>query len=142
MLKKLLYLATLLSISAAWAEGNVHLLFHMGAGANNSFVVGGTVENKSNKQVEKGYVVILPVSERCQPLTFSLQPFGPLAPGEKTQFSVPLNDKFSAYRLAGFAAFDDMGFALPVVDDTHDIISSRKKDQIKSCNLARKGDQV
>lgn len=123
-----------LSASGAMAKADVRLLFHMGAGAENEFFVGGTVENKGDSPAAGGVVVIVPVDEMCktgEPRTAS---FGQILPGEKKEFRLPfVNTKLHGYRLISFGAYDDMGFPVTAKDETRDIILKREDDSRKSC---------
>lgn len=120
------------------ANGQAYLTFHMGAGANNQFFVGGTVENRGDKPIARAYVSILPVNERCELLPMAWQEFGPIPAHGKMEFRVPVTSTLTYYRLAGFAAFDDMGFALPSVDETADIIKAREPNERQVCQTKRK----
>ncbi|WP_336240704.1 membrane-associated Zn-dependent protease 1 [Citrobacter werkmanii] len=122
------------------AAGEAHLLFHMGIGAQGKFAVGGTIENKGDAPVQSGYVVIMPVDARCEPMAPVMQQFGPLAPGQKAQFNIPVSSKLSGYHIGSFAAFDDEGFALKTTDETAKIISAREPDERKKC-AARRTDE-
>lgn len=120
------------------AAADTHLTFHMGVGAEQQFAIGGTLQNTGDTPVERGYIVVLPVNQQCEPLPFLLHTFGPLAPHSKTPFRIPVTDPtFNAYRLVGFAAFDDMGFALPAIDDTQAIIQARQSDEVLACEQRR-----
>lgn len=120
---------------AALASGDVHLLFHMGVGANGQYYVGGTIQNSSEQPIDKGYIVIVPVSGRCQPQQPLLQTYGPVAVGEKTEFNIPIDGQLNGYRLGSFAAFDSMGFAIPTVDDTAQVIADRQQAERQACEL-------
>lgn len=126
-----------------WALGEAHLTFHMGFGANGQFVVGGTIENQGNDPVERGYIMILPVNDHCKPLDFLWQGFGPIPPNGKIEFKIPVTDpKFNRYRLAGFAAFDEMGFVLPTKDDTAEIIQARQPAERETCQISQQEDEA
>lgn len=130
------YIVIVLSLSAsgAMAKPDVRLLFHMGAGAENEFFVGGTVENKGDSPAEGGVVVIVPVDDMCktgEPRTAS---FGQILPGEKKEFRLPFaNTRLYGYRLISFGAYDDMGFPVTAKDETREIIMKREDDSRKSC---------
>lgn len=132
--------AALLTASVL-ANGQAYLTFHMGAGGNNQFFVGGTVENRGDAPIARAYVSILPVTERCELLPMAWQEFGPIEAHGKMEFRVPVNSALTHYRLAGFAAFDDMGFALPSVDETADIIKARELNERQVCQTKRKQPQ-
>ncbi|CDL85568.1 hypothetical protein [Xenorhabdus szentirmaii] len=130
-------LAGSLFTSTSWAKGEAHLLFHMGLGANGKFFVGGTLQNKGDAPVAGGYLAILSLSAKCQPGKLSVHSFEPLAPGEKKEFRVPMESPLSGYRLMGFGAYDDMGFPLPAIDETAEIIKKRRAEERKACLSAR-----
>ncbi|WP_145535820.1 membrane-associated Zn-dependent protease 1 [Yersinia thracica] len=136
----ILFLTGMILSSALWAKGEVHLLFHMGAGGGGQFFVGGTLINAGDTAVAGGYLVIIPVGAHCQLAAPKLQTFGPLAPGEKVGFRAPMDIALTDYHLAGFAAYDDMGFPLPVVDETREIIKTRESEQRKACSASRQTD--
>ena len=119
------------------AAGDARLTFHMGAGAQESFFIGGTIENKGDSAIDGGYVVVVPVTETCTPQKPVMATFGVIEPGEKTQFRVPVDSKLHGYRLAGFAAWDDMGYALPATDESVKIIKEREPEERKNCILKR-----
>ncbi|WP_323854681.1 membrane-associated Zn-dependent protease 1 [Xenorhabdus koppenhoeferi] len=123
---------------ALWAKGEVHLLFHMGLGANGKSFVGGTLQNKGDQPVAGGYINVLPYKEKCEPDTPILYSFELLAPGEKKEFRIPMNSPLSGYRVIGFGAYDDMGFPLPAVDETAKIIQEREPSERKACQTTRK----
>lgn len=120
-------------------KGRVHLLFHVGqaVGRGQGFVVGGTLVNDTRMPVREGYVVVVPLDGRCYPGRPVLQTFGPLAPGEKAGFSVPINGDAGGYRLVSVMALDDMGYPLAVVDDTASVIAGREPAERKACLKAR-----
>ncbi|WP_199155772.1 FxLYD domain-containing protein [Chromobacterium sp. ASV23] len=133
--------ASMMGVAAApaQAEAKPHLLFHMGVGANGQFVVKGTIQNQGDQPVDHGYVVVSMRDAACHPLGDRLQAFGPVAPGQKLGFEVPVDGKLAGYRLTAFKAFDDMGFELPASDDTSRIIQAREAEERKACSLARDG---
>ncbi|MDC9594753.1 membrane-associated Zn-dependent protease 1 [Xenorhabdus sp. IM139775] len=123
---------------ALWAKGEAYLLFHMGLGAGGQFFVGGTLQNKGDQPVAGGYLAILPLNAKCEPGTLTVHAFEPLASGAKQEFRIPIDTPLSSYRLMGFAAYDDMGFPLPAIDETAKIIQEREPSERKACQLARK----
>lgn len=130
-------LTSILLSATASATGQAHLTFHMGTGANNQFFVGGTVENQGDAPITLAYVSVLPISDQCELLPMAWQVFGPIPPHGKTEFRVPVPSNLVQYRLAGFAAFDDMGFALPAIDDTASIVKAREFEERKTCQTKR-----
>ncbi|PHM33605.1 membrane-associated Zn-dependent protease 1 [Xenorhabdus innexi] len=123
--------------STLWAQGEAHLLFHMGLGAKGQFFVGGTMQNQGDQPVAGGYLAILPLNTTCEPQSLIVYSFDSLAPGEKQEFRIPVDVPFSSYHLAGFGAYDDMGFSLPTVDETAKVIKDRESNERKTCQSAR-----
>ncbi|MCT4737231.1 membrane-associated Zn-dependent protease 1 [Raoultella ornithinolytica] len=121
----------------AHAQDRVHLLFHLGQVAGDAFSVGGTIENRSDVAVREGFVVIIPVDKACVPGRPVLQTFGSVAPGQRTTFSVAVAPAFSGYRLVGIGAVDNMGFPLPVTDDTRAVIAAREPMTRQACQASR-----
>lgn len=119
------------------ANGQAHLTFHMGAGANQQFFVGGTVENRGDKPIARAYVAILPVNERCELLPMAWKEFGPILAHDHIEFRVPVSSALTQYRLASFGAFDDMGFAVTAVDDTAAILKAREPKERQACQTKR-----
>ncbi|MEY0952135.1 membrane-associated Zn-dependent protease 1 [Providencia manganoxydans] len=130
-------MASLLTFTAS-ANGQAHLTFHMGAGANQQFFVGGTVENKGDTAIARAYVSILPVDEHCQLLPMAWKEFGPIPAHGRVEFRVPVSSALTQYRLASFGAFDDMGFAVTAVDDTASIIKAREPEIRQDCLTMRR----
>ncbi|MDR0218977.1 MAG: membrane-associated Zn-dependent protease 1 [Enterobacteriaceae bacterium] len=128
----------LLFSPTSWAQGEAHLLFHMGLGGNGNFFVGGTLQNKGDQLVAGGYLAILPLNTQCEPQSLVVYSFGSLAPGEKQEFRIPVGTSLNNYHLVGFSAYDDMGFLLPTVDETAKVIKQREPEERKACQSARK----
>lgn len=119
------------------ADGKVHLLFHIGQKAGSAFTVGGTLKNLSTVVVSEGYVVIVPLDGQCYPGRPVMQTFGRLSPGHKVGFSVPVQGDYRGYRLVSVGAVDDMGYVLPVQDDTATVITAREPQERRTCQAAR-----
>ncbi|MGL5759061.1 membrane-associated Zn-dependent protease 1 [Plesiomonas sp.] len=134
---RFLVLFPLLSSASVYAAGQAHLLFHMGLGANGQFFVGGTIQNKGDAPITSGYVTVLTVSENCKPEKTYTFDYAAIEPNQKIEFRVPIAGRLEGYRLVGFDAFDDMGFELPVVDETHEIIKQREPEERSKCLLSR-----
>ncbi|WP_447876711.1 membrane-associated Zn-dependent protease 1 [Serratia fonticola] len=134
-MRKKLLLTTLLMLSASInAKGVAHLTFHMAAGAEDKYKIGATIENKGDAEIHGGFIVLIPVGDKCTPLTPVLKTHGALAPGEKNNMEFFVDSKISGYRVAGLYAYDEYGYALETIDDTKEIIESRKEAEIKSCS--------
>lgn len=119
------------------AQGILHLKFHMGLGANGQFFVGGTLENQGNAPITHGYLVITLLNQHCQPVHDILHPFGPLLAKQTQPFRIPIQGRLHGYRLTAVQALDDMGFTLPVIDETQAIIKSREISEREKCAKAR-----
>lgn len=132
-MKKIIILTALLFTSVANGKGNVHLTFHIAAGAEEKFRVGTTLENKGDSDVYGGGVVILPIDSSCMPLKPILKTFGAIKPGEKQNIETPVDHKLSAYRIVSLYAYDSFGYPLNVVDETREVIESRKDKEIEKC---------
>lgn len=137
LLKTLILLAGMGLALPALADGAIHLLFHIGQVQDGQLYVGGTVRNDSTITVKEGFVVIVPLDKACYPGKPLLQAFGAMESGEKTVFHVPLTHGAEGYRLVGVGAVDDMGYPLPVVDDTFSVIQRREKTERQTCRSAR-----
>lgn len=119
------------------AQGILHLKFHMGLGANGQFFVGGTLENQGTAPIAHGYLVISLLNEQCYPIGEKLYPFGPLSAKQQHEFRIPIVGRLHGYRLTAVQALDDMGFTLPVIDETQATIKSREPLERKKCAKAR-----
>lgn len=123
----------------SYASDKVHLLFHMAQVVNGEFSVGATLENRTGTAVSESGIIIVPVDDQCHPLAPVFRSSGALAPGEKKTFYFPLTGKVSAYRLNTIIAVDDMGFSVPVSDDTAGVINERSSRSRAICQNRRKG---
>lgn len=134
-------LAVVLSLSLLFpqrlAHAQAYLTFHIGAGAADQFFVGGTVENRGETPIALAYVSILPVNARCELLEMAWQEFGPIPAHGKMEFRVPVTSSLTQYRLAGFGAFDEMGFVVTSVDETAAIIKAREPEERQACQTQR-----
>lgn len=134
------YFILLLSLSfRAIAITELHLLFHMGLGLNGKFFVGGTLENKGDKDVFQGYMVITPLSSDCYPKSPQLWPFGKIVSNSKFEFKVPMEGKLEGYKLDLVHAMDSFGNKINVIDETESILNSKQVDYIAKCQLKRAG---
>ncbi|UAK22219.1 membrane-associated Zn-dependent protease 1 [Kluyvera sp. CRP] len=136
-LLSVLLLSLLVTATAARAKALPVLAFHMGIGAEGKFFVGGTLRNDGDEPVTKGYLVILPVTERCEPGDFSMYEFGELTPGSTQEFRIPVSGRLVAYRLAGAGAVDSMGFDVPVRDETRAVLDARRDEETRACLTRR-----
>ncbi|OFC44163.1 hypothetical protein [Aeromonas hydrophila] len=121
----------------AFAEPVLHVLFHMGAGANGQFFVGGTLENRGGGDIYQGFVVITPISAECYPLQPLLSPFGRIKVGQKYEFRIPIQGRLSGYKLDAVSAVDSFASPATVVDETADVIASKQKSYLARCHETR-----
>lgn len=115
----------------------LHLLFHMGLGADDQFFVGGTLENKGDTDTYRGYIVITPLTQDCYPLTPQLWEFGVVSAGQKQEFKIPVEGRLNGYKLDVVHAVDSYGNKVLVVDDTAEVIASKLPNYIEKCNTIR-----
>lgn len=121
----------------SWAEGALHLKFHIGGHANNKSFVGGTVENLSNKPVAHGYIVVTLLDRQCNPKQSLLKEFGGIASGGEYRFNVPIDGKLERYRLLTVKSFDEEGFEIMAVDDNAELLKGREPAEREYCSAAR-----
>lgn len=140
-MNKYIIIALLMFNSHAYGKGNVHLTFHIAAGAEEQFRVGTTLENKGDSDVHGGGVIILPIDSNCMPLKPILKTFGAIKPGEKQNIETPVDHKLSAYRIASLYAYDSFGYPLDVVDETREVIESRKAKELEKCKISNVREQ-
>lgn len=134
MRKFYLSIPLILFCSSLKAEGIAHLTFHIAAGAENKFKIGTTIENKGKSPIYAGYVVIIPIDKKCIPQSPILKSYEGLIPGEKVTVESQIDHPISGYRISSFSAYDELGFPVRAVDDTKELIESRKEKEIKRCN--------
>ncbi|MGR1225481.1 hypothetical protein ACUVMQ_21340 [Aeromonas veronii] len=125
--------------AAVFAAPSLHLLFHMGAGANSQFFVGGTLENKGDEDVYSGFVVVSPLSEDCYPQAPLLSSFGVIKAGEKYEFRIPIQDRLLGYKLDTVHGVDSFGNPVQVVDELAEVMESKRQAYLARCQLMRKG---
>lgn len=119
------------------AKPILHLNFHMGLGLNGDFFVGGTLENKGDKDVYQGYMVVTPLSSDCYPKSPQLWPFGKITANSKFEFKVPMEGKLEGYKLDLVYAMDSFGNKINVIDETESILNSKQTDYVAKCQLKR-----
>lgn len=133
-MRKYFFLTSLLFFSSHLnAKGIAHLTFHMAAGMEEKFKIGATVENKGDSNIYGGFLVLIPVDEKCTPLQPLLKNFGTLVPGEKANLESEVDSKISGYRVAGLYAYDEYGYALDTLDETKEILEKRKEKELQAC---------
>ncbi|WP_421187435.1 hypothetical protein [Aeromonas enteropelogenes] len=137
-LSKLFLLVSVLFTPSLLAKPELYLLFHMGAGANGQFFVGGTLENRGNQEVYQGYVVITPLTEKCYPLKPVLYQFGVIKAGEKYEFRIPIEGSLKGYKLDTLYASDSFANPVTVIDETAAILAAKQDVYLTRCQQARK----
>ncbi|HDO1358650.1 TPA: hypothetical protein P2Q89_004173 [Aeromonas veronii] len=120
-----------------FAEPVLHVLFHMGAGANGQFFVGGTLENKGDQDIYQGFVVITPLSKACYPQQPVLSSFGVIKAGQKQEFRIPVTGRLHGYKLDTVHAVDSFANPVTVVDDTAAIMASKQDAYLARCMQSR-----
>ncbi|MFQ1931679.1 hypothetical protein ACK34T_19455 [Aeromonas veronii] len=115
----------------------LHLLFHMGAGADGQFFVGGTLENKGDEDIYQGFVVVTPLDGKCYPQQPLLHPFSAIRAGEKLQFSVPVAGPLEGYKLDTVRAVDHLGNKVLVIDETAEIMANKQPAYLARCQERR-----
>lgn len=120
-----------------FAEPVLHLLFHMGAGANGKFFVGGTLENRGDQDVYQGYVVITPLTKDCYPQQPQLSPFGVIKAGEKYEFRIFIDGRLNGYKLNTVYAVDSFANSVTVIDETAAVMASKKDAYLAGCQQVR-----
>lgn len=93
VLLSILVLTLLLSLfilaPEARAKATPILAFRTGLGADGKFWAGGTLCNDDAEPVTQGYVVILMVTESCEPQHFVFMSSGSWLPAAVTNFASP-----------------------------------------------------
>lgn len=120
------------------AAPSLHLLFHMGMGADGQFTIGGTLENRGDAEVYQGVVVVTPQDDLCYPQPPLFQTFTALKAGEKRQFKIPVNGPLGGYKLTAVLGVDSFGNPVSVVDETADILAKRLPAELDSCESKRR----
>lgn len=115
----------------------LHLLFHMGAGADGKFFVGGTLENKGDEDIYQGFVVVTPLDGDCYPQQPLLHPFSALKAGEKREFQIPIAGRLEGYKLDTVGAVDHLGNKVQVIDETAEIMAKKQPAYIARCQAQR-----
>ena len=125
----------------AWAAPELQVKFHMGIGNGSTQQVGGSLVNIGDSPIAQGYLVVTPIAIQCHPKASILYPFGLLAAGEERQFSVPVAEGFSSYRLQ-MGAFDQQGFAVTAKDANQAILDGRIGEEREKCAAARDAELI
>ncbi|QTL94387.1 hypothetical protein [Aeromonas jandaei] len=131
------FLMSVLLAPPVFAKPELHLLFHMGAGANGQFFVGGTLENRGDQDIYQGFVVITPLTKECYPLRPILSPFGAIKAGEKYEFKIPVRGRLNGYKLDTVHAVDNFANPVAVIDETSAIMASKQEAYLTRCQLVR-----
>ena len=137
-IKSMSLLLSLVVSPTVFAEPVLHVLFHMGAGVNGKFFVGGTIENKGDQDIYQGFVVVTPITKECYPQQPLLSPFGIIKAGRKQEFRIPVTGHLYGYKLDTVHAVDSFANPVTVIDDTTAILASKQEDYLIRCQQARK----
>lgn len=131
-------LLSMIVTPTVFAEPVLHVLFHIGAGTNGTFFVGGTIQNKGDQDIYQGFVVITPITEECYPQQPLLSPFGLIKAGQQQEFSIPVSGPLHGYKLNTVHAVDSFANPVTVIDDTAAILASKQHAYLARCRQARK----
>lgn len=134
---RMLLLLGALGGTAAHAEADLHMTFHMALAAEGKRFVGATLVNRGDEEIVRGYLVVTPLDAQCRLLQSVLQPFGAVAPGQQLSVRVAVAEAFHSYRLASLVGFDGQGFVVPAVDDNAAILAGREPEERASCARVR-----
>ncbi|MFH7527858.1 hypothetical protein AB2J22_21310 [Aeromonas sp. A5] len=136
IMRRLLLLGVMVA-PTVFSKPALHVLFHMGLGANGQFFVGGTFENKGDKDIYQGYVVIIPLTKECYPKQPLLSTFGVIKAGQKHEFKIPVQGRLNGYKLDTVHAVDSFANPIAVIDETADILASKKESYNARCKEIR-----
>lgn len=134
---KIMVILSLMVTKTVLADPLLHVLFHMGAGANGQFFVGGTLENKGDQDIYQGFVVITPLSKACYPQQPVLSSFGVIKAGQKQEFRIPVTGRLHGYKLDTVHAVDSFANPVSVIDDTAAIMASKQEAYLARCMQSR-----
>lgn len=115
----------------------LHLTFHMGIGTSKEFVVGGTIENKGDEGIYQGFIVVTPLNKECYPQKPRLWEFGLINASEKIEFKIPMGSQLHGYKMDVVHGVDSFGNKVLTIDETADIIESKKDVYIHNCLKVR-----
>jgi hypothetical protein len=135
-LNKAILIALMLS-SPLFAAPVLHMLFHMGMGANGEFFVGGTLKNKGDQDIYQGFVVITPLTKECYPKQPLLSPFKVIKAGQKQEFRIPVKEHLYGYKIDTVHAVDSFANQVTVVDETAEILARKQENYIARCTQLR-----
>ncbi|WP_279487854.1 hypothetical protein [Aeromonas veronii] len=120
------------------AAPSLHLLFHMGMGAEGQFTIGGTLENKGDEDVYQGVIVVTPQDTSCYPQPPIFHTFRTLKAGEKREFKIPVVGPLAGYKINAVLGVDSFGNPIEFFDQTADILAKRLPEQMARCQAKRK----
>ncbi|WP_110302978.1 hypothetical protein [Aeromonas veronii] len=115
----------------------LHLTFHMGIGTSEDFFVGGTIENKGDEGVYQGFIVVTPLNKECYPQKPRLWEFGLINASEKIEFKIPMGNQLHGYKMDVVHGVDSFGNKVLIIDETADILESKKDVYIHKCLKVR-----
>ncbi|HDO1315552.1 hypothetical protein [Aeromonas veronii] len=120
-----------------FAAPSIHLIFHIGAGTNGQFFIGGTLENRGDQDIYQGFVVVTPLSQECYPQQPILSTFGEVKAGQKQEFRIPVTGRLHGYKLDTVHAVDSFANPVSVIDDTAAIMASKQEAYLARCIQSR-----
>lgn len=119
------------------ANDGVRLEFHMGLSVNGKPLVGGTLKNKGQVEIYKGFIVLTPIDKLCYPLKPIIWDFAAIPPGVSLEFKIPIDGSLHGYKLNTIYAMDNMGNKMDVVDETAEIIAKKQDAFVDKCQNSR-----
>ncbi|OBU03785.1 hypothetical protein [Morganella psychrotolerans] len=125
------------SCSSVYAGNQAELLFHVGAGADKEYRIGGTIENKMASPIEHVAITYLILNEHCYPGNANVITFNQIPGNAKYDFSILVDGPLHGYKILSFTAFDDMGSEYVTEDTTLQIIRERETSRKDTCKKSR-----
>lgn len=119
------------------ANDGLHLEFHMGIVVDGKPFIGGTLKNKGQVEIYKGFIVLTPINSLCYPQKSIIWDFATIPPGVSLEFKIPVDGSLHGYKLNTIYAMDSMGNRLDVVDETAEIISKKQAAFVDKCQNSR-----
>lgn len=118
----------------SYGQSNATLEFHMGLGDGYKYKIGGTIKNNSNMDIPHGAITYITIDDNCNPSNAKVANFGPINPNDYFEFSIPIENKMSSYRILNISGWNKFGIPIEIEDKNEDIIKSRESDWLKKCN--------
>ncbi|HHQ4526131.1 hypothetical protein ACET5Y_12695 [Aeromonas veronii] len=132
------YTSSVLFVSSSVeANDGLHLEFHMGVVVDGKPFIGGTLKNKGQVEIYKGFIVLTPIDNLCYPQKSIIWDFSKIPPGVSLEFKIPVDGGLHGYKLNTIYAMDNMGNKMDVVDETAEIIAKKQAVFVDKCQSSR-----